>query len=138
MDQTEPFADRFAAAWAAPTPEGLAALLSQEVVLYQPHCPAIRGKSAAAAEFSHLLRWIPRTHSIVKSSQETSEIAFIEHELRFPVGSQVIRVPTVDRFELNKGLAKMRVAYFDSARLTRAILRHPSLWPGFFRYRFGR
>jgi hypothetical protein len=37
------FADKFARAWAQPTPDTLVALLHDDVVLLQPHRPPIRG-----------------------------------------------------------------------------------------------
>jgi hypothetical protein len=134
---TDLFASRFEAAWKEPTPDSLTALLAEDVVLLQPHLPPIRGKAAAHAEFSRLFAWIPGTHSVVLNSSETEGVVFIEHELRFPVGSRTIRLPAVDRFVLRNGLGAERVVYFDQARLILGVLKHPSLWPGYLRYRFG-
>lgn len=133
----ESFSERFAAAWAAPTAEGLAALLAEDVVLYQPHLPPIRGREAARAEFARLFAWLPGTHSRVKNWQENAEIALIEHELHFPVGRGHIRIPAVDCFRLEDGLAKERVVYFDQLRLIAGVARHPSLWIGYLKYRMG-
>ena len=133
----ESFVARFEFAWKKPTPDGLVALLDEDVILRQPHLPAIRGKAAAHREFTRLFSWIPGTHSIVRSSQESGDVAFIEHELRFPVGNKVIALPAVDRFVLRDGLGVERVVYFDQIRLILSVLKHPGLWLGYFRYRFG-
>ena len=57
-----PFAERFAEAWARPTPERLVAILHDDVTLLQPHLPPIRGKAAAFDELRHLLTWLPELH----------------------------------------------------------------------------
>lgn len=134
----ESFISRFEEAWQEPTPDGLAALLTEDVVLIQPHRPPIRGREAARAEFARLFAWIPGTHSVVWSSRESGDLAFIEHELRFPIGNDLIRLPSVDRITLRNGLVAERVVYFDQMRLVLSVLRHPSLWPGYFKYRFGK
>lgn len=133
----ESFASRFESAWEKPTPDGLVALLSEDVIIRQPHLPAIRGKAAVHREFTRLFTWIPGTHSIVKSSRESDDVAFIEHELRFPVGEKFIALPAVDRFVLRNGLGVERVVYFDQVRLILSVIKHPSLWLGYFKYRFG-
>ena len=132
------FAKRFELAWKNPTAEGLADLLADNVVLYQPHLPPLRGKAAAVAEFKRLFTWLPGTHSVVKRWEESEEFAFIEHVLHFPVGTDFIRIPSVDRIVLNDGLVIERVAYFDRTKLITAVIKHPSLWFGFIKYRFGR
>lgn len=132
------FASRFEQAWKNPTADGLAALLAEDVVLIQPHLPPIRGRAAAHAEFARLFAWIPGTHSIVRSSRESGDLAFIEHELRFPVGNGTIRLPSVDRIVLRDGLIAERVVYFDQLRLMLGVLKHLSLWPGYLKYRFGK
>lgn len=132
------FSERFEEAWKSPSADRLAELFADDVVLFQPHLPPVRGKKAAIAEFNHLFAWLPGTHSVVQRWRESPELAFIEHVLHFPVGGEFIRIPSVDRFKLKEGLAIERVAYFDRVKLISAILRHPSLWPGFIRYRFQR
>lgn len=132
------FTSRFEEAWLAPTADGLAALLAEDVVLIQPHLPPIRGKDAARAEFARLFAWIPGTHSVVWSARESGDLAFIEHELRFPIGNDLVRLPSVDRITLRNGLVAERVVYFDQMRLILAVMRHPSLWPGYLTYRFGK
>ncbi|MDT0636018.1 nuclear transport factor 2 family protein [Spectribacter hydrogenoxidans] len=131
------FCKRFEIAWHNPTAEKLVSLLTEDVVLYQPHRPPLRGRAAVRVEFSRLLAWLPGTYSKVMRWLEDSQEAFIEHELHFPAGSGFIRIPAVDRFILEDGLAKERVVYFDRFLLFAGVLRHPSLWPGYVRYRFG-
>lgn len=132
------FCRRFEQAWAEPTPERLASLLTGDVVLYQPQLPPIRGKAAVIAEFTRLLKWLPGTHSVTTRWQENAKEAFIEHTLHFPAGRDFIRLPAVDVFRLENGLARERIVYFDQVKLITGVLKHPSLWPGFIRYRLGR
>lgn len=134
---SDSFTARFTRAWAEPTAEGLVALLHENVVLRQPHLPPIHGKQAAHAEFTRLFAWLPGTYSEVTHAQETRDSAWIEHVLHLPAGNGFIRLPTVDRFQLRDGLGLERVAYFDQARLMVGVLRHPGLWPGYLRYRWG-
>ncbi|MEE2732116.1 MAG: nuclear transport factor 2 family protein [Pseudomonadota bacterium] len=135
MNQT--FSERFAQAWREPTPQKLAELLAEDVVLYQPHLPPIRGKAAAVAEFTRLFEWLPGTFSETRNSRENEELALIEHVLHFPVGKSYIKVPAVDRFILKDGLANERVVYFDQIRLISGVIRHPGTWLGFVKYRLG-
>jgi hypothetical protein len=131
------FSERFAEIWKEPTAEAFGELFTEDVVLYQPHLPPIRGKQAATAEFRRLFRWLPGTYSKVKCWREDNNVALIEHELHLPVGRGYIRIPAVDRFSLEAGFAKERVVYFDQLRLLRGVLRYPSLWLGFIKYSFG-
>ena len=132
------FAERFAKAWELPTAEGLGALLAEDVLLVQPHLAPIRGREAAIREFRRLFSWLPGSYTEVVRWLEDSDVALIEHVLHFPVGSDFIRIPAVDRFKLKEGLALERVVYFDQFPLVLGVLRYPSLWLGFMKYRFGR
>ncbi len=132
------FAEQFAASWAAPTVERLAALLTDDVVLYQPHLPPLRGKAAARAEFGRLFRWLPGLHGEVHRARGDGGVVYIEWTMRFPLAGRVVHIPAVDRFYLRDGLGAERTVYFDQIPLIAAVLRHPSVWPGYARYRFGR
>lgn len=134
---TRSFGERFEDAWRNPSADGLVSLLSEDVVLYQPHLPPIRGREAARREFERLFAWSPGARSEVKRWREQDGVAFIEHELIFPVGRRAMRVRAVDCFTLEGELATERVVYFNMLTLVLGVLRHPSLWPGFVRYRLG-
>lgn len=128
------FAEDFAAAWSRPTPEGLAALLHEDVVLRQPHRPAIHGRNAAIADFRRLFAWLPTLRGDVDRAVEHDGWVFIEWRMTATVGTGVISIPAVDRFRIESGLGIERVVYFDQLALAGALLRHPSLWPGYLRY----
>lgn len=130
------FAQRFAEAWAQPTPERLVALLHDDVVLRQPHLPAIRGKTAAQREMRRLLHWLPELHGIVDRTAGDDRVLYIEWRMKRSRSSRDA-VPAVDRFFLRDGLAAERVVYFDQLRLMRQVLANPGLWPGYMRYRYG-
>ena len=131
------FAERFAQAWSAPTPERLVDLLHPNVVLYQPWAPTIHGRAAALREFRRLFAWLPDLHGIVERSSQTGEVVFIEWQMRFPTGREMVSVKAIDRFVLQGGLGIERTVCFDQFNFLAAIIGHPSLWPGYVRYRFG-
>ena len=132
-----PFAAAFAAAWSAPTPERLCALLDPDVVLLQPHRPPIRGRDAALADFRRLFAWLRGLHGEVDRASGDGDVVFIEWRMRLPVGDDVVTVRAIDRFLLRGGLGLERAVYFDQLALVRAVLAHPSLLPGWLRYRAG-
>jgi hypothetical protein len=132
------FAEQFAAGWATPTAERLVTLLTDDVVLFQPHLPPLRGKAAALAEFRRLFRWLPRLHGEVHRARGSDGVVYIEWTMRFPFGRAVVDIPAVDRFFLRDGLGAERTVYFDQLPLMAGVLRHPSEWPGYLRYRFAR
>ena len=129
------FADQFAAGWAAPTTERLLALLTDDVVLYQPHLPPLRGKDAARAEFDKLFRFLPGLHGTVHRARGDGGVVYIEWTMRFPIGRGVA-IDAVDRFYLRDGLGAERTVYFDQVPLIAGVLRSPSAWAGYLRYRF--
>ena len=128
------FAERFAEAWARPTPEGLVALLCEDVVLRQPHLPAIRGRDAARHELSRLLRCLPELHGEIDRASGDDQTVFIEWRMK-PLRNARTAIPAVDRFLLRDGLGSERTVYFDQLAMLRSVLRHARLWPGFLRYR---
>lgn len=137
MALEHPFARAFAAAWSAPTPDRLVALLTEDVVLRQPHRPAIRGRSAARRELSSMLRWLPSLHGEDFCAEGSADTVYIEWTLVFPVRRGGLRIHAVDRFFLRDGLGAERVVFFDQVPLLLAVALRPWLWPGFLRYRFG-
>lgn len=127
----------FETAWAAPTPERLVALLHDDVVLFQPQLPPIRGKAAARAEFERLFRWLPATHGIVDRTLSAPGVTMIEWRLVFPIGRHGTTIPIVDRLTIRDALIAERAAYFDQTPILIAVGARPWLLPGFARYRFG-
>jgi hypothetical protein len=128
------FAQRFAEAWAHPTPAALAALLHDDVVLYQPHRAPIRGKKDAIADFERLFAWLPALHGAIDRASGDGDLVFIEWRMRLPLGSKTHEIRAVDRFLLKDGFGVERVVYFDRVALFKVVLAHPSLWPGAVRY----
>ncbi|MES0873385.1 nuclear transport factor 2 family protein [Sinimarinibacterium thermocellulolyticum] len=127
------FAERFADAWARPTPARLVALLHDDIVLRQPHLPAIRGRAAASSAMSKLLRCLPELHGEVDRASGDANAVFIEWRMK-PLRDTTTAIHAVDRFILRDGLAAERTVYFDQLAMRRSVLRHPRLWSGFVRY----
>jgi ketosteroid isomerase-like protein len=134
MSAAAEFADRFAAYWQAPTVDGLDALLAPDVELVAPLTPTTHGLAAGKAVFARLLRLIPDLTAVVHRWGETEDGVLIEFTLSGTAGKAHLSWDAVDRFVLREdGLASVRVNYFDSAELIRAIALNPRAWPTFIR-----
>lgn len=131
------FSEVFSTLWAKPNADALVAQLHEDVVLRQPHRADLFGKVAAHAEFRRLLQWLPSIHGLVLRAASHEKVVFIEWQIRIPVGKRLIVIAAIDRFLFKDNLVIERRAYFDQVELMLAVLKHPSLWFGYLRYRFG-
>jgi hypothetical protein len=127
---------KFSDVWARPTADALAALCTEDVRLIQPARPLLVGREAARRDFARLLEWQPGLHAIVDDWALRQRL-FISFRLCFRFGERVWELPTVDRILVRDGLIAERVASFDSLAFALAVLRRPSQWGGFLRYRRG-
>lgn len=127
------FAIAFAEAWSAPTPERLASLLTDDVVLAQPLFPTSYGKVEAEESFARIFELIPDLHAIVTRHWGDDEIVTIAFELVGTLGGREIRWPLIDIFELRDGLGVRRDSYFDPAALVLAVLTRPRAWLPYLR-----
>jgi len=134
-DETQAVVERFAFAWANPQLERFMELLHPDVLLLQPVTRPIRGRAAARAEFSRLLRWLPDLRGTVDQSAVRDAVALIAWRLAFTLGRQPYELRIIDRLVVSDGLIREREAYYDSLRLMLALLRRPRSWPGYWWYR---
>jgi ketosteroid isomerase-like protein len=125
---TDPFVDRFAAAWTSRDAERLGALLHPEVVLEQPMMPVVRGRQAAVQALAGFLALIPDLQITVHDALTRDNVVFIAFGFAGTIGKRRVDWRLVDRIELTDGLVRSRVSYFDPRPLSRAILSQPSLW----------
>jgi hypothetical protein len=132
------FVERFADAWAAPTPERLSRLLHRDVRLVQPLEGEVRGLDAVGAMWDRTFGLVPDLRGEVLRWAERDGFLVIELRLSGTLGGRRVEWITSDHIELEDGLVKLRVAHFDPAPLVGAILRSPRLWPRFVRQRLGR
>ena len=128
-------AEQFAAAWATPQLERFVALLHPDVRLLQPVTKPIVGRQAAREEFARLLAWLPDMRGTVDRTAMHEETLLIAWRLRFALGTAPYELRIVDRIVVAEGLICEREAYYDSLALMIALLRRPSAWPGYWRYR---
>lgn len=133
--QTDTVAERFALAWTTPRLEGFMALLHPEVRLLQPVTKPILGIDAARREFARLLRWLPDLRGTVDQTAVRGDLALIAWRLSFTLGRAPYELRIVDRLVVADGLIREREAYYDSLALMFELLRRPSAWPGYWRYR---
>jgi hypothetical protein len=125
----------FARAWANPSLECFMELLHPDVLLLQPVTKPIRGREAARGEFARLLSWLPDLHGTVDRSAIDGELALIAWRLAFTLGRDPAELRIVDRIVVADGLIREREAYYDSLGLMITLLRRPSAWRGYWRYR---
>lgn len=128
-------ADRFAHAWAHPQLDRFIELLHPDVCLLQPVTKPIRGRAAARAEFAKLLAWLTDLRGTVDHTAVCGDVALIAWRLAFTLGGRPFELRIVDRIVVADGLIREREAYYDSLGLMIELLRRPSAWPGYWRYR---
>ena len=128
-------AEGFARAWATPQVEQFVALLHPDVRLLQPVTKPIIGRQAAREEFSRLLAWLPDLCGTVDQIASHDDTLLIAWRLRFTLGTAPYELRIVDRIVVADGLIREREAYYDSLGLMLALLRRPSAWVGYWRYR---
>ncbi len=128
LHNAEQFVDWFAKFWANPTPAGLAAKVTSDVVLYQPMSPPHQGKEAAVEWMQKLLALAPDLRGEVDDWSAKGPVVFIRFRMHGTFGSRFVEWPIVDRFVLENDLFKERRSYFDSMPLALLVLRTPSMW----------
>lgn len=128
------FARRFAEYWRAPTPEGLATVLAEQVRLVTPMMPEMRTLAEGQRAFAGLFELIPDIRGEVHRWGATEDGVLIEFTLSGTTGGKPIAWSAVDRFVIGAdGLATERVTYFDSAPVMLAALTRPRAWPSLLR-----
>lgn len=128
MTDTDAFVERFAAAWADPTPDRLCAITVPDVRLFQPLAPTIVGHGAFREQLRHLFELIPDLHGEVTGHTAAGDLVHIDMTLRGTLGGRPVEWDLVDVIELQDGLVRRRVSYFDPLVLLRAIATRPSAW----------
>ena len=134
-EQLRSVAEGFARAWATPQVEQFVALLHPDVRLLQPVTKPIVGRQAAREEFTRLLAWLPDLRGTVDHSTSHENTLLIAWRLGFTLGSAPYDLRIVDRIVVADGLIREREAFYDSLGLMLALLRRPSAWVGYWRYR---
>jgi ketosteroid isomerase-like protein len=136
--EAEHFVRAFAALWDRPTLERFRALMHPEVRLMQPLAPPAHGIEAATAWFVGIQDLLPDVRIAVQRWSGTPEALFIEWTATATFGGRPVSWNAVDRFRLDGGLVRERVAYFDALPLVGTILRRPAGWPHALRARLAR
>lgn len=133
-------AHKFAAAWHQPDPARFSTLLHEHCLLLQPATKPVRGRDAARREFERLVKWLPDIKGHIDLTLSEGNVLCVIWRLTFTLGRKPFELRIVDRIVMEDGLIKEREAYYDSLRFMTALLRRPSSWPGYWRYRgyFGK
>ncbi len=130
------FVRRFEEYWRAPTPEGLAKVLAEEVVLKAPMTATTHTLADGQRTFAELFELIPGMTAEVHRWGATEDGVLIEFTISGTAGGKPISWGAVDHFALGEdGLATERVSYFDSAPIALTVARRPRVWPSFIRSR---
>ena len=129
MPSAADFVDGFRRFWAAPSLDGLPALLAPDVKLVQPLAPVMRGLDEVRRNFGAIFAWLPDIRGEVDRWSGEGNVVFIEFRLRATIGGRPFEWPVVDRFLLREdGMAVERVSYFDALPLLAAAAARPSGW----------
>ena len=116
--EADDFARRFAAYWSAPTVEGLAALLTEEVHLVAPLTPPTKGLEDGRQTMAGLFELIPDLTAQVHRWGPHPTGCFIEFTLSGTLDGAPVSWRAVDAFELDDaGMATERVSFFDPTPL---------------------
>ena len=129
MSDAEDFTRRFGEAWAAPSGERLAALLTEDVHLAQPLMREVHDREAARRAFDELFALVPGLHSEVRRWGATEDGALIEHRMTGTLGRRPYSWDVVDTIVLRDGLARERIAHFDPLPVLAQLLRRPERIP---------
>jgi ketosteroid isomerase-like protein len=132
------FVQAFAEFWSQPTVERFRALMHPDVHLVQPLAPPANGIEEAAAWFVATRDLLPDIRIAVRGWSGTPDRLFIEWTASATFGGRPVSWDAVDRFRLDGGLVRERVAYFDGLPLVGAILARPAGWPHALRARLAR
>jgi len=133
------FVRRFVEYWQAPTPEGLATVLAEQVRLVAPMTPTTPTLKDGQRAFASLFELIQDLTAAVHRWGATSDGVLIEFTLSGSVGGKPISWDAVDRFVVgDDGLATERISYFDSMPIVLSGARRPRAWPSLLRSRLRR
>jgi len=135
IGEAELFVRVFAAFWSRPTLEGFLELMHPDVRLVQPLAPPAQGLREAAAWYRGVVDLLPDVRIDVERWSGTPEALFIEWTATATFGGRPVRWQAVDRFRLDGGRVRERIAYFDALPLVGIILGRPSGWPQALRAR---
>ena len=116
--------------WSAPTPERFRALMHPEAHLVQPLAPDAHWHRRRRGVVQPPPRpLLPDIRITVRSWGGTAEALFIEWTAHATFGGKAwVRWDAVDRFRLEGGLVRERVAHFDALPLVATILARPAGW----------
>lgn len=134
MNSNTRLAEGFKEAWASPEVKKLVDLLHSNCSLHIPGNRPCNGKEESSHEFEKLLKWLPGFCGTVKDYNCVDNIIFIEWVMHFPFKTKTLNVKALDKILASDGLIKERIVYFDSAKVFRYILVHPSEWYSYYRY----
>jgi hypothetical protein len=123
------FTRRFGEAWAAPSGERLAALLTEDVHLVQPLMREVHGRDPARRLFDELFTLVPDLHSAVRRFGATDDGVLIEHTMTGTFGRRPYSWDVIDRVLLEDGLVRERIAHFDPLPVLAQLLRRPQRVP---------
>ena len=129
------FVRAFAEFWDNPTAERFRALMHPDVRLVQPLAPPANGIEEAVAWFTATQDLLPDIRIAVRGWSGTPDLLFIEWTATATFGGRPVSWNAVDRFRLEDGLVRERVAYFDALPLVGTILARPVGWPHALRAR---
>jgi ketosteroid isomerase-like protein len=121
----ENFVGLFEEAWAAPTVDGLLALLHADITYIQPQLPVVHGREKVGAHWRRIFALGPDLQvEVVDWAVSRDNVLYIEVDCTATVGGRSLTWPAVERCEFDDdGSVRRRILYGDSLPLLGALLR---------------
>jgi SnoaL-like domain len=123
------FVERFAAAWADPSPDRLNGLLHPDVRLVQPLEGEVRGHAGTTAMWQRTFGLIPDLRGEVLDWAERGDFLVVSIRLHGTLGRRPVEWVSSDHIRLEDGLVRERIAHFDPLPIAGALATSPRLWP---------
>ena len=121
--------ERFAAAWAAPDPDGFAQLMHQHGRLEQPLAPTLVGREQVRDACVQLQRLLPDLRGDLVDWDGDERHVVIRMDLSGTYAGRRTTWRAVDHIDIEDGMIMRRRSEFAAAPLVRALLKRPQGWP---------
>ena len=128
------FVRQFVEVWAQPTVERLDRLTHSDVEYIQPLHRTLQGREAASDFWRQLFAMMPDLRAEVLNWAERDGVVYIEFQMSGTVAGNPIAWTAVDRYWLEEGTVRQRIAYFDPLPLAGKVARRPRSALAFLRF----
>jgi hypothetical protein len=134
LDGAAQFVRQFGEVWQQPSVQRLDELTHDDVQYVQPLHRTITGRKAAADFWRQMLAMIPDLRAEVLNWAHREGAVYIEFRMSGTIAGNPITWEAVDRYRLEDGKVRQRIAYFDPLPLAGKVARRPRSLFAFIRF----